>query len=237
MAVKAATERRTTPGTVELRASGDGGLGQLGGYALKFNTYSQNLGGYVESCAPGVVDDATLRGERGDVVARYQHEDAYLLGRQASGTLRLQADGTGIDYTVDLPDTDYASNVAALAKRGDVRYSSFAFRVLPDGDDWSLTEQGYPLRTLRSVQLVDVAPVVNPAYLDTTTGLRALAERRGLDLDTVVQAATHNELGTLLREGAPKIIDLGAGQGDTHPALEARRRRLALMQRTTSTAL
>lgn len=207
------TERRTTPGTVELRAATDGGLGKLGGYALKFNTLSQNLGGYVETCAVGLVDGATLRGERGDVVARYQHDDAFLLGRQVSGTLALRADGTGVEYDVELPDTDYARNVAALAKRGDVRYSSFAFRTLED--DWGMTEQGFPLRTLTSVQLVDVAPVVNPAYLDTSTGLRSLAEKRGLELDTVERAAAHNELGTLLREGAPKVIDLG--QGETHP--------------------
>lgn len=234
MASKAATERRTTPGTVELRAS-DGGKGRLGGYALKFNTYSQNLGGYVESCAPGLVDEATLRGDRGDVVARYQHEDQFILGRQVSGTLELRADGTGVEYDVDLPDTTYARDIAALAQRGDLRYSSFAFRTLDD--EWSTTEQGFPLRVLRSIQLVDVAPVVNPAYLDTSTGLRSLAERRGLDLDTVKAAAEHNELGVLLREGAPTHIDLGAGQGDTHPAVEARRRRLALMERKTSTAL
>lgn len=231
----ATTERRTTPGTVELRAAKqDGGLGDLGGYALKFNAYSQNLGGYVEACAPGLVDEATLRGERGDVVARYQHEDQFLLGRQVSGTLELRADGTGVEYDVQLPDTTYARDVAELARRGDVRYSSFAFRTLED--DWSTTEQGFPLRILRSIQLVDVAPVVNPAYLDTSTGLRSLAEHRGLDLDVVVQAAEHNELGVLLREGAPKHIDLGAGQGETHPALEIRRRRLALLG-TPSTAL
>lgn len=230
----AATERRATPGTVELRAAGGDGSDALGGYALKWRTLSQNLGGYVETVGPDAVDDATVRGERGDVVARYQHDDAYLLGRLVSGTLRLAKDGTGVDYSVDLPDTDYARNVAALAKRGDLRHSSFAFRTLED--EWGLSDQGFPLRTLNSIQLVDVAPVVNPAYMDTSTGLRSLAEQRDLDLDVIVQAASHNELGVLLREGAPKHIDLGAGQGDTHPALEARRRRLALMART-STAL
>ena len=230
------TERRTTPGTVELRAASDGGLGKLGGYALKWRTLSQNLGGYVETVELDAVDEQTIRGERGDVVARYQHDDQYLLGRQVSETLRLARDAVGLDYEVDLPETSYARDIAALAKRGDVRYSSFAFRVLDD--EWSYTEQGFPLRTLRSIQLVDVAPVVNPAYLDTSTGLRSLAEQRGLDLDAVKAAAAHNQLGELLRAEIPTHIDLASkGQGDTHPALSTRRARLALMARKASTTL
>jgi hypothetical protein len=208
------TERRSTTGTVELRAAGKG-LGRLGGYALKWRTLSQNLGGYVETIEPGAVDEATIRGERGDVVARWQHDDQYLLGRQISNTLRLAADGVGIEYDVDLPETSYGRDVKALAERGDLRYSSFAFRVLED--DWSFTGQDFPLRILRSIQLVDVAPVVNPAYLDTSTGLRTLAERRGLDLDEVQKAAAHNALGELLREGAPTVIDLGNPTPDPEP--------------------
>ena len=41
-------ERRQVGSTLELRASTDGGPGKVGGYALKYRTMSQNLGGYVE---------------------------------------------------------------------------------------------------------------------------------------------------------------------------------------------
>lgn len=235
-----ATERRATAGTVELRAAGDGGA-HLGGYALKYNTLSQNLGGYVESCAPGLVDEATLRGERGDVLCRYQHEDEFLLGRLVSGTLELSADGTGVQYDVALPDTGYAGDVRALAERGDLRYSSFAFRVLDE--EWTYTDQGFPLRRLLTIQLVDVAPVVSPAYLDTSTGLRSLAAKRGLDVQAVEAAARANKLGELLREGSPTVVDLAPGttttsgsdgQGDTHPALAVRQRRAELLKRRIS---
>src|SRR5206468_7548061 len=131
----------------------------------------------------------------------YQHEDQFLLGRLVSGTLRLAGDTTGLDYSVDLPDTTYARDIAALAARGDVRYSSFAFRTIDD--DWGLSEQGFPLRTLTALQLVDVAPVVTPAYMDTSTGLRSLAEKRGLDLDLVEQAAKADALSELLRAKEP----------------------------------
>lgn len=200
------TERRSTAGVVELRAAGDSGQ-RIGGYALLYNRYSQNLGGYVEQCAPGLADKSLADGV--DVLCRYQHDSDMLLGRVSAATLRLSADASGVAYEDDLPDTGYARDLAALCLRGDVRHSSFAFRCLED--EWGFTEQGFPLRTLISVQLVDVAPVVTPAYMDTTTGLRSLAERRGLDLDAVTAAAAANRLAELMRSGAPRVIDLGAG--------------------------
>ncbi len=58
--------------------------------------------------------------------------DEYLLGRTLSQTLRLAVDDTGLEYEVDLPDTQYARDLAALAERGDVQHSSFAFRTIAD---------------------------------------------------------------------------------------------------------
>ena len=65
-------------------------------------------------------------------------------------------------------------DVLEYVQRGDVRHSSFAFRVFPGGDEWGVSEFNYPMRTLMSVQLVDVAPVLDPAYPDATAGARAL---------------------------------------------------------------
>jgi uncharacterized protein len=200
-------ERRETRGTVELRAAGDK-MGKVGGYAIVFNKRSQNLGGFVEQVAP-TFPDHTLD-NRLDVLVRFQHDSDMLLGRTAAETARLSKDGTGMQYEADLPDTSYARDLHALLARGDVRSSSFAFRVTTDGDSWGLTDQGFPERTLHRGIVIDAAPVVTPAYPDATSGLRTLAEQRGLDLQTVVKAAAHNELGQLMRAKDPKVIDLGA---------------------------
>ena len=214
------TEIRYTSGVVELRASSDGA--RLGGYALKFNKLSRNLGGFVERIAPGALTKTLKDG--GDILCRYQHEDEFLLGRTSSGTLRLSVDEVGLLYEVDLPNTSYARDLEALADRKDVQHSSFAFQLMPGGDDWSLTPEGFPLRTLTELHLVDVAPVVNPAYLDTTSGLRSLAESRHLDFDSVRAAAESERLADLLRadvqEDAP---------GETHAAAIARKRLMLSM--------
>ena len=219
------TEVRHTAGTVQLRADDSGQ--RLGGFALKFNRLSQNLGGFVERIAPGALTK-TLR-DAGDVLCRYQHEDHYLLGRTASGTLRVSLTDEGLDYEVDLPDTDYAHNLAALAARGDVQHSSFAFRTLED--ERGFTEQGFPLRTLLEIQLVDVAPVVQPAYLDTTSGLRSLAESRHLDLDAVRAAAASDGLADVLRGVEAQEIE----PGDTHSTPVALMQRMACLRGKAAT--
>ncbi len=167
-------ERRTVTIPVEWRASADGvGPGTLYGYAAKFNKDSQDLGGFIETIAPGAFTKTLKDGAR--VLARYNHKDSHLLGTTEAGTLRVSTDAVGLPYEVDLPDTTSGRDVAALAARGDVRYSSFAFYCI--ADEWSFPEDGPARRVLREVQLVDVAPVNSPAYLDTTVAKRSLDER------------------------------------------------------------
>ncbi len=185
-------ERRYTLVAVELRAK-EGRQPKIAGYAAKFNRYSQNLGGFVER-----VDPSFFNKTRGDgwpgVMARYNHDNNQLLGTSDSGTLTLRIDDTGLDYEVEPPST--MRHVLELIERGDVRGSSFAWRSASVEDDWSLTEQGYPLRTLLSAQLVDVAPCNSAiaAYPDASVGLRSLAEKMEAALEEVRTLAEQNEL-------------------------------------------
>lgn len=229
-------EKRSTALPVEFRAAVEGAGNVLSGYAARYNRYSQNLGGFVEQVAPGAF--AKSLGDKVSVIARYNHDDNYLLGTTEAGTLVLVSDDEGLRYDVDLPDTTAGNDVGKLAARGDLRYSSFAFHVLED--EWSVTEQGFPLRTLLNVQLVDVAPVNTPAYLDTSTGLRSLAEHLHMDV-AQVQDTPLEEIRSLLNgeEITPKIPDAevrgeeqddSSGQGDTHPLVSLRQRELELLK-------
>lgn len=166
----AAVERRFTTLPVELRASGD--HPKIGGYAAKFNKESRNLGGFVEVVTPTFFNKSRGDGWP-DVMARYNH--SVLLGTTAAGTLTLRVDSVGLDYEVTPPLS--RADVVELVARGDVRKSSFAFRTMED--DWGLSEQGYPRRSLLSGQTIDVAPVDDPAYVDTSTALRALENPDG----------------------------------------------------------
>jgi hypothetical protein len=179
-------ERRFTSVRVEIRSEK---TNTIGGYAAKFNRSSQNLGGFVERIDPGFFNKS-----RGDswpgVVARYNHDDNMLLGTTGAGTLRLSVDEVGLAYDVDLPAA--RADVRELVQRGDVRQSSFAFVAFED--DWSTTDQGFPLRTLISGRLHDVAPVNTPAYEDTSVGLRSLANHFDAPLEEVRKLAESGDL-------------------------------------------
>lgn len=140
------------------------------------------------------------------------------MGTTEAGTLTLSKDSYGLRYQVDLPDTQAGRDVAAPAKRGDLRYSSFAFRTVED--DWN-DDQGVLLRTLHSVQLIDVAPVVSPAYRDTTAGMRSLASRTRVD---------YEQLRSAVRDGIP-LTELLSGDAPRLevPSIAVLRRKLDLL--------
>jgi HK97 family phage prohead protease len=181
-------ERRFTSVPVEIRAAAKDKL-TIGGYAAKFDRMSQNLGGFVEVIRSGFFNKSRGDGWPG-VLARHNHDDNMLLGTTGAGTLRLAVDEIGLDYSVDLPQT--RADVYELVQRQDVRQSSFAFIAYED--DWTTSDQGFPLRSLISGKLIDVASVNTPAYEDTSTGLRSLATKFHADLEEVRTLAGKNEL-------------------------------------------
>jgi HK97 family phage prohead protease len=182
-------ERRFTPGGVEVRSAMEGQ--KIGGYGAVFGKLSRNLGGFVELVGTGAFNQARSLGWP-NVVARYNHDPNMVLGTTAGRTLQLQTDNVGLDYEVLPPQS--RQDIIELVDRGDVQFSSFAFRVPPGGDEWSTTDQNYPLRTLHEVQLVDVAPVLDPAYPDASAGLRSLAAAMDAPLEEVRSLADADEL-------------------------------------------
>lgn len=184
-------ERRNLLEEVEVRAEGKDLVAV--GYAYRFNRYSQNLGGFVEQIAPGAGKKSI--GEH-DIRALFNHDPNLVLGRNKAGTLTLEENTRGGKYEIRLPDTATGREVATLLERGDVSGSSFGFRLIED--DWGDTEEGFPLRTLREFSLHDVGPVTFPAYPDTDSALRSLAESRSVDFETIRAAAEANELAAAL---------------------------------------
>ena len=182
-------ERRFTPGACEVRAAAEGR--HIGGYGAVFGKLSRNLGGFVETVGAGAFNQAKSLGWP-NVVARYNHDPNMVLGTTAGRTLALRTDNVGLEYEVLPPQS--RQDIIELVERGDVQFSSFAFRVPRGGDEWSVTDQNYPLRTLHEVQLVDVAPVLDPAYPDATAGLRSLAAAMDAPLDEVRTMAAADEL-------------------------------------------
>lgn len=187
--------------TLETRAGPDGAQ-WIGGYASVFQPReSRNLGGFIERVNPSAFTNARMGGWP-DVVCRFNHNSDLVLGTVAAGTLQLRTDNIGLDYQVLPPES--RADVRELVQRGDIRYSSFAFRVPRGGDEWGVTDQNFPMRTLHEVELVDVSPVLTPAYPDATAAVRAtapalrsLADHMQIAVDEVRMLAEQDELRRL----------------------------------------
>lgn len=217
---------------LQVRADGDGGP-TLVGYAAVFNRYSSNLGGFVERIAPGAFAKTI---QEADIRHLLNHDANVVLGRNRAGTLRLAEDTTGLRYEVDLPDTQAARDLAESVRRGDITGSSFAFRVVgDDGDEWGLTEDDFPLRTIKQAALYDTSTVTYPAYpstqeADVAAAVRSLADRVDRPVADLVAAASANELRSVITACTSGHDE---GPAESHPpsTVSARRRALALAGR------
>ena len=166
-------ERRNADMRVESTGS------SIRGYAAVFNSVSEDLGGFVEYIEPRAFDNVMDN----DVRALFNHDYNYLLGRTSAGTLKIWTDERGLGYEAQLPDTSYAKDLAVLMERGDVTQSSFAFMV--DQDRWEVDDEGNYTRYIESVsRLIDVSPVVLPAYQAATS---ELTEREHLIVDEATE--------------------------------------------------
>jgi HK97 family phage prohead protease len=138
------------------------------GYAAVYydgtpRTEFEMLPGVRERIARGTFSRA-LAGED-DVVALFNHDANHVLGRLGSETLVLRDDDVGLKYEIQMPNSEVGRTVLESIRRRDVTGSSFSFRVLDEGVDVNGDEM---VRTVKSVELFDVGPVVFPAYKATT---------------------------------------------------------------------
>lgn len=137
-------------------------IGTLYGKAISFDTPSTSLP-WVEQVESRAVPEELLNE---DIVATFNHDKNQVLGRTSNGTLRLEKRSDGVYYEVDLPDTDYARNVAVLAARGDIGGSSYEFNVASGKDSQTVEKRGAQFhRTIHKMgRITAVNPVVRPAY-------------------------------------------------------------------------
>lgn len=152
--------------TAELRMEGEE-KPKIQGYAARFNSLSEDLGGFREIIAPGAFSNSLSE----DVRALWNHDANHVLGRSKSGTLMMAEDEYGLRVTIDPPES--AEWMLESMKRGDVDQMSFGFYT--EDDEWNMVD-GEPRRTLKRVRLFDVSVVTYPAYPETSAAVRSLEQ-------------------------------------------------------------
>lgn len=169
----------------------------VSGYAIVFNSDSNDLGGFIERIDPNSLDGVV---EKSDVLCLLNHnEDRGVLARsnKGEGSLTLEIDEIGLKYTFEAPNTALGDELLEGLRRGDISTSSFAFTV--GKDSWSKMENGTYLRTINSInELFDVSPVYRAAY-DATS---VKADSRGLD---AIKQQEKEELANYYKELRNKL--------------------------------
>lgn len=146
------------------------------GYAVVFNSQSEDLGFY-ETINPAAITEDVLM--RSDVFCLFNHDQDKVLARSKYGTgsLQLQLDEQGLKYTFQAPNTDLGDELLEYLRRGDIDSSSFAFTVSTDegSEVWTTGTDGRQYREILKIdELHDVSPVWNPAYTSTSVSQRTL---------------------------------------------------------------
>lgn len=143
----------------------------VSGYGVVYNSLSQDLGGFKERIMPGAAADAFAAGSDSRLLV--DHNLQKLLGRTASGTLKLSDDATGVRFECNVPATSYGNDLLELLNRNDVSKCSFGF-IVPDGGDKFITENNQVIREINKLQLYEISilTAADPAYTSTSVDLR-----------------------------------------------------------------
>ena len=168
-------ERAFSPLRIQYRASGAGKQFRvISGYAARFNSLSEALGGFREMIAPGAFTNAL---KDADIRLLYNHDTASVLARTGVN-LELEEDDLGLRMwaRVDTTDPDVA-RVASKLSSGLIDGASFGFTVKADTWDDS---GAIPIRTVREIDtLFELTVCAWPAYPATRVAIMEDAIRSG----------------------------------------------------------
>lgn len=162
--------------TFEVRSIGEGEEKQthLQGYALTFDSLSEDLGYFREIIRKGALDNCKMD----NVVLNVNHDMDKPLARNNKGngigTLTLTVDEKGLFFDAIPTDTSYSRDLISNMEAGIIDKCSFAFMLDWQDDeaqtwDWDKNNRGYDLRTINKIkEIFDVSIVTNPAYESTS---------------------------------------------------------------------
>lgn len=146
----------------------------LEGYAAVYDSPADVVdweGEFTEVIKPGAFARAVRQNPR--PVLQFDHGQHPLLGSIPIGAIKsLREDARGLFVSAKLHDNWLTEPVRDAIAEGSITGMSFRFTVPDGGDEWSRGDSGR-LRTLHDVDVLELGPVVWPAYADTAVSVRS----------------------------------------------------------------
>lgn len=150
----------------------------LEGYAVVFNSLSEDLGGFREIIRPSAITQELINNS--DIIANMDHRNDYMMARlrKGKGNIDLTLDEHGLKFRYTIPNTVKGDELWSHIERGEIDQCSFAFGIDytdPAAEKYFVDKDGVTIREiLKIAQLYDISAVINPAYEDTEIYTRDL---------------------------------------------------------------
>lgn len=153
---------------LELRTSEETNEEFLEGYALKFESWSENFGDWREIISRTALEKTNLD----DVRALVNHDSNLILSRTTAGNLNLEVDNIGLRFRMKPAKTTYYRDLLENIKAGNVNHCSFGFWLRWDNkncEEWSYSEdlQLYERRINDIDTITEISILSTPAYKAT----------------------------------------------------------------------
>lgn len=112
-----------------------------------------------------------LENPNAEVMFLYSHDWDSPLARRTAGRLTLEKREDGIYFKASPPDTTRAQDLIKDIEAGNIQGNSFGFCITKDR--WFKNKDGINCREVLEAELLEISPVVMPAYPDTTLAKRS----------------------------------------------------------------
>ena len=161
----------------EIRAISDDSR-TIEGQAIVFNSYSRDLGGFVERIEPTAITEDELASY--DIIANYNHDNNQMLARynKGEGTLELELREDGLYFRFECPTTAFGDEILYHVRHKDIYECSFAAIISKDHIKRYKEGDTYIQVINKIDNILDVSLVNRAAYPDTSVSARSEEEAK-----------------------------------------------------------
>lgn len=131
-----------------------------------------------ETIEQGVFNNALGRASRVDFLA--EHDTTKILATTENSSLELNEDSKGLFMSAKISPTSWGKDAYQLIIDGIIQGLSFGMIVLDQ--DWSVCDDGTPLRTIRAIELFEVSAVRHPAYKSSSVEARGIEQINDIEI-------------------------------------------------------
>jgi len=171
----------------EMRADSESRV--IDGYAVRFNEWSRDLGGFIEIIRSGAISQELI--DNSDIVMNINHDNDKMVARytKGKGTLSLELRNEGLYFTFLAPPTQLGDELLYNVKSGNLSECSFAFTLDSENTNserWYREDNVLKREIYEINGLYDCSIVVHAAY--PTTSCSARSEEVKATIEEVDQA-------------------------------------------------